>query len=263
MLTGMPEQLAEDGPIVPPLLSVCAAELLERVNVLADDLFRTITAEIAPYARLGEEVKADVRCFNERNLREQLTCMAQRRPMRTDSTRQCVRRRATQGVPLDAVLHAFRIGYRLLAHALIGRAKERPGATMDDIAQASMSIWSLLDAASQTVNEVYRDTLVGLARADELQRLLLLDALLTGKTADWSMLGGTAASLGLPDEGPYICVVAEHSDVTAMEQALLRSGLRSAWRPAPTAWPASSRCPAPPSPPGSLTSQDPIRFWRP
>lgn len=233
MLTGMPVQLAEDGLIVPPLLSVCAAELLDRVDDLADDLFRAITAEVAPYARLSDEVRADVRDFNERNLREQLTCMAHRRPMATDSTRQCVRRRATQGVPLDAVLHAFRIGYRLLAHALIGRAKERPGTTMDDIAQASMSIWSLLDAASQTVNDVYRDTLVGLARADELQRLLLLDALLTGKTADWAMLGGTAASLGLPEQGPYVCVVAEHSDVTALEQALLRSGLRSAWRPRP------------------------------
>ncbi|WP_326665932.1 PucR family transcriptional regulator [Streptomyces sp. NBC_00385] len=229
----MPEQHADGGLTVPPLLSVCAAELLERVDVLADDLFRTITAEIPPYARLSREVQADVRDFNERNLYEQLTCMADRRPMRTDSTRQCVRRRATQGVPVEAVLHAFRIGFRLLAHSLIDRAKEQPGTTMDDIAQASMSIWSLLDAASQTVNDVYRETLVGLARADELQRLLLLDALLNGKTADWAMLGGTGASLGLPEQGPYICVVAEHSDVTAMEQALLRNGLRSAWRPRP------------------------------
>lgn len=233
MLTGMPEQHADGGLTVPPLLSVCAAELLDRVDVLADDLFRTITAEIPPYARLSREVQADVRDFNERNLYEQLTCMADRRPMRTDSTRQCVRRRATQGVPVDAVLHAFRIGYRLLARTLIDRAKEQPGTTMDDIAQASMSVWSLLDAASQTVNDVYRETLVGLARADELQRLLLLDALLNGKTADWAMLGGTGASLGLPEQGPYICVVAEHSDVTAMEQALLRNGLCSAWRPRP------------------------------
>ncbi|MEU1470396.1 helix-turn-helix domain-containing protein [Streptomyces sp. NPDC005761] len=229
----MPEQHEDGGLIVPPLLSVCAAEVLERVDALADDLFRTITAEIGSYARASKEIQADVRDFNERNLHEQLTCLAARRAMRTDSTQQCVRRRATQGIPLDAVLHAFRIGYRLLAHSLIERAKEQPGTTMDDIAQASMSIWSLLDAASQTVNDVYRETLVGLARADELQRLLLLDALLTGKTADWAMLGGTAASLGLPEQGPYVCVVAEHSDVTAMEQALLRSGLRSAWRPRP------------------------------
>ncbi|MFE9858190.1 PucR family transcriptional regulator [Streptomyces sp. NPDC005780] len=247
----MPEQHADGGLTVPPLLSVCAAELLERVDVLADDLFRTITAEIPPYARLSREVQADVRDFNERNLYEQLTCMADRRPMRTDSTRQCVRRRATQGVPVDAVLHAFRIGYRLLAHSLIDRAKGRPGTTMDDIAQASMSIWSLLDAASQTVNDVYRETLVGLARADELQRLLLLDALLNGKTADWAMLGGTGASLGLPEQGPYICVVAEHSDVTAMEQALLRNGLRSAWRPRPDGLAGIVALPDPAVAPGS------------
>ncbi|MFI1222013.1 MULTISPECIES: PucR family transcriptional regulator [unclassified Streptomyces] len=229
----MSEQHADGGLIVPPLLAVCAAELLERLDALADDLFRAITTEIAPYARLSAEILADVRDFNERNLREQLTCMAHHRPVRTDITRQSVRRRATQGVPLDAVLHAFLIGYRLVADALIDRAKHRPGTTMDDIAQASMAVWSLLDAASRTVNDVYRDTLVGLARADELHRLLLLDALLTGKTADWAMLGGTAASLGLPEQGPYVCVVADHRDVTAMEQAMLRGGLRSAWRPRP------------------------------
>ncbi|NEE12383.1 hypothetical protein G3M58_38750, partial [Streptomyces sp. SID7499] len=154
----------DDGLIVPPLLAVCAAELLERVDALADDLFRKITTEVAPYARLSDEIMADVRDFNERNLREQLTCMAHHRPVRTDSTRQSVRRRATQGVPLDAVLHAFLIGYRLLADALIDRAKQRPGTTMDDVAQASMALWSLLDAASRTVNDVYRDTLVSLAR---------------------------------------------------------------------------------------------------
>ncbi|MFF8504833.1 hypothetical protein ACF07L_29860 [Streptomyces anulatus] len=229
----MSDQHADGGLIVPPLLAVCAAELLERIDALADDLFRKITTEVAPYARLSDEIMADVRDFNERNLREQLTCMAHHRPVRTDSTRQSVRRRATQGVPLDAVLHAFLIGYRLLADALVDRAKRRPGTTMDDIAQASMALWSLLDAASRTVNDVYRDTLVSLARADELQRLLLLDALLTGKTADWAALGGTAASLGLPEQGPYVCVVADHGDVTAMEQAMLRGGLRSAWRPRP------------------------------
>lgn len=233
MLARMPEQHADGGLIVPPLLAVCAAELLERVDALADDLFREITTEIAPYARLSDEIMADVRDFNERNLREQLTCMAHHRPVRTDITRQSVRRRATQGVPLDAVLHAFLIGYRLVADALIDRAKKRPGTTMDDIAQASLAVWSLLDAASRTVNDVYRDTLVGLARADELQRLLLLDALLTGKAADWATLGGTAASLGLPEQGPYVCVVADHGDVAVMEQAMLRGGLRSAWRPRP------------------------------
>lgn len=250
MLARMSDQHADGGLIVPPLLAVCAAELLERIDALADDLFRKITTEVAPYARLSDEIMADVRDFNERNLREQLTCMAHHRPVRTDSTRQSVRRRATQGVPLDAVLHAFLIGYRLLADALIDRAKQQPGTTMDDIAQASMALWSLLDAASRTVNDVYRDTLVSLARADELQRLLLLDALLTGKTADWAALGGTAASLGLPEQGPYVCVVADHGDVTAMEQAMLRGGLRSAWRPRPDGLAGIVALPAPFPAPG-------------
>lgn len=97
MLARMSDQHADGGLIVPPLLAVCAAELLERIDALADDLFRKITTEVAPYARLSDEIMADVRDFNERNLRELLTCMAHHRPVRTDSTRQSVRRRATQG----------------------------------------------------------------------------------------------------------------------------------------------------------------------
>jgi len=216
--------------VVEPLLSRCAAGLLDRVGELADEIFHAITAEDALYAQMGPERRADVRDFNERNLREQLTCMAEGRPVRVEMSRENARRRAAQGVPATALLHAFRIGYRVLWSAVMDELG-RAGASAQEIAHVSMTGWSLFDACSETVNDVYRDTMVALARDDERRRLVLLDALLDGRVADWGRLGGDAAALGLPGRGPFVTVVAGRDEAAALERALTRHGLRSAWRP--------------------------------
>ncbi|MEU5876367.1 helix-turn-helix domain-containing protein [Spirillospora sp. NPDC047279] len=217
--------------IVDPLLSRCATALIDRVSELADEMFRAITTEDDLYAHMGPERRADVRDFNERNLREQLTCMAEGRPVSTEMSRVNARRRAAQGVPLAALLHAFRIGYRVMWQALLTEARTWPDASAGEIAQATMTVWALFDACSETVNEVYRETLLEMARVDERRRFVLLEALFEGRVADWSMLGGTAEALGLPGRGPYVSVVAGRDESGAVERALARAGLRSAWRP--------------------------------
>ncbi|WP_344826006.1 helix-turn-helix domain-containing protein [Actinocorallia longicatena] len=219
------------GIEVSPLISEIAGGLLEAVEGLADDVFATIVVEDSFYAGLGPERRADVRAFNGQILREQLTCLARGLPIGTESSRENARRRAAQGVPIGTLLHAYRIGYRLLCEAMIARARLLDGMTFDAIAALTMTIWALCDASSQTVNEVYRDTLIDLARDDERQRLALLDALFEGRTADWSLLGGTAAAIGLPDHGPYLCAVADRRDSPGLEHALHHHGLRSVWRP--------------------------------
>jgi hypothetical protein len=216
--------------VVDPLLSRCAAGLLDRAGELADEIFLAITAEDELYAQMGPERRADVRDFNERNLREQLTCMAEGRPVRAEMSRENARRRAAQGVPVTALLHAFRIGYRVLWNAVMDELR-REGASAEEIAHVSMTGWSLFDACSETVNDVYRETMVALARDDERRRLVLLDALLEGRVVDWGRLGGSAAALGLPGRGPFVAVIAERDEAVLLERALARYGLRSAWRP--------------------------------
>ncbi|MGP4029234.1 PucR family transcriptional regulator [Actinomadura sp. 3N407] len=217
--------------VVSPLLARCAGELLDDVAALADHVFQAILTEDAFYAGLGRERRADVRVFNEQILFELLTCLSRGRPIGTDSTRENARRRAAQGVPIASLLHAYLVGGRLLCEALIGRAKIVPGVTLEEIAQLTMTLWAVCDLASQTVNDVYRETLVELARDDERRRLILLDALFEGRVADWSTLGGTPQAIGLPARGPYLCVVADRRDAPTLERALQRHGMRSVWRP--------------------------------
>ncbi|GAA2614786.1 helix-turn-helix domain-containing protein [Actinomadura fulvescens] len=217
--------------VVDSLLSQCAATLLARADELADEIFEAITSEDELYAQMGPERRADVRDFNERNLREQLTCMAEGRPVSTEMSRANARLRAAQGVPIASLLHAFRIGYRVMWKALMDEARTWPDSSTREVAHAAMTVWALFDACSETVNEVYRETLVGLARDDERRRLVLLDALFEGRVADWSTLGGSAEALGLPGRGPYLSVAAGRDEATTLERALARLGLRSAWRP--------------------------------
>ncbi|MQY07719.1 PucR family transcriptional regulator [Actinomadura macrotermitis] len=219
-------------PVTSPLLTRCAPALLARMDRLGDTIYRAIITEVEFYAGMDAELLADMRAVNERTVTEMLTRTAAGRPATNAPARRNARRRALQGVPVDALLQAYRIGIRVLWEEFTVEAEKLPDITLEEMAQASTAMWTMADTTSQAVNEVYRDTMVGLARDDERQRLVLLSALFEGRVADWVMLGGTGRALGLPERGPYLGVAASHhDDVAALERGLLRQGLRSAWQP--------------------------------
>ncbi|MCD0448742.1 helix-turn-helix domain-containing protein [Actinocorallia sp. API 0066] len=220
--------------VMTPLMNRCASTLLDRVDEIGATVYREIMTSNQVYADMDEALREDVREFSARTVTEQLTCMASGVRVSTATARDNACRRARQGVPIDALLHAYRIGYRVVWEALVAEAKTLPDLSLDEFSRASTVMWALADLTSEVVNAVYRETMVAASRDDERQRLLLLDALFEGRVADWALLGGTGQALGLPARGPYLSVVASRDDdPTRLERALLRHGLSSAWRPRP------------------------------
>ncbi|MFI9552824.1 PucR family transcriptional regulator [Nonomuraea endophytica] len=191
------------------LVARLAKELLDELPELAERMFQAIVAEDETYALLDAAVLADVRDFNERNLRDQLTDMAGDQAVTTELSRETARRRAAQGVPLEAILHAYRIGFRVVWQAMVERATEDPDVSMGQLANSMTFVWSLIDAYSVAVTASYRETVTDLARRDERKRLVLLDALIEGRSTDWTTLGGTPHALGLAERGPYVCVLTD------------------------------------------------------
>jgi hypothetical protein len=210
-------------------VATLAAGLLADVPVLADRAFRAIVTEDAGYAAMDPARQREVREHNELNLRGLLATLAGTEPIRTDVPRETARRRAAQGVPLGTVLHAYRIGFRVLWEGLVERAAGEQALPADRLASSVSAVWWMIDIYSEAVTDAYRETLVDLAREDERRRLVLLDALIEGRGGDWTTLGGSGQSLGLPEHGPYLCVNADPGDVTP-ERALRRYGVRSVWR---------------------------------
>ncbi|MGV9302186.1 PucR family transcriptional regulator [Nonomuraea sp. NPDC003727] len=192
-----------------PSLARLATELLRDVPELTEKIFAAIVAEDETYAALDRDLLAEVKEHNRRNLLAQLTDLAEQRAPCTGASRETARLRAAQGFPLGALLHAYRIGFRVLWESLVERATAHPGYPVDTLATSMTAIWTLVDAYSVAVTESYRETMVELTRHDERQRLVLLDVLIEGRVNDWTALDGSAQALGLPAKGPYVCVVAD------------------------------------------------------
>ncbi|TCO62145.1 PucR family transcriptional regulator [Actinocrispum wychmicini] len=216
-----------------PLVTRMAKELLAgNADELADRAAEAMFAEIDRYQALNAQQRADVRENIAHVGRGLLTSLANGDPIRTDPVQLGVRLRAAQGMSLGDLLHAHRIGLRIIWDAIIERASADSDIPADEMARAVSSVWSVVDVFSTAVTDAYQDTLVDLARHDERQRLALLDSLIDNRIADWSTLGGTTQALGLHERGSFLCVAADLTDDgSALNRALRRLGMRSVWRP--------------------------------
>jgi hypothetical protein len=144
------------------------------------------------------------------------------------------RARAAAGVPLTAVMDAFRLGGRLIWNELAALAlAEREAAPV--LVRAATDMWVVLDAFTHAMSEGYRDEVTEQVLGVEAKRSALVQALLDGRldaeTAPWEL----ARILRLPAEGPYLVVVAAvagagQDALPRIEQRLREIGVASAWR---------------------------------
>ena len=207
-----------------------AAGLALDVPVLTERLYQLILASQDAYRRLDPELLADVRRSCQDNICEILGSLAQQRPPSTDAPFETARRRADMGVPLGAVLHAYRLGYRVIWEALLAHARLQGDISTDELAEMGGALWDSIDAFSEVVHAAYRDALVDRARQSEQQRVSLFDALLEGRVEEWAVVGDGARVLDLPAAGLFVAVSGDGNGLARAEQALRRDGVRSVWR---------------------------------
>ncbi|MCU1601182.1 MAG: PucR family transcriptional regulator [Frankiales bacterium] len=138
-------------------------------------------------------------------------------------------RRAEQGMPLESVLHAYRLGHRIIWDALVAQARDDDA--VDGLVEAASYVWELVDSYSSEVARAYRETEQLLLRRDDRRRDALMEALLEGRGHDRPLLAEAAATLDLPEHGPYAVVVLSGTEGwRQLRDALAVRGLRSAWR---------------------------------
>lgn len=117
-------------------------------------------------------------------------------------------RRASQGVPLESLLRAVRMDFRILWTEMLARV---PTESLSDFTEDAVSVWEAVEFHTTRVHAGYMDELASMAQEKEQQRALLLSRLLSSDGKDPQLLGQTARALGVATEGTFIVAVGADS----------------------------------------------------
>jgi hypothetical protein len=136
------------------------------------------------------------------------------------------RRRAEQGLPLENLLHAFRLGGVTIWEGLLEECMARPRPPMAELMEGAVLVWQVIDDYSAEVGHAYRQAEAEILRASATQRQSLLHSLLTGMATD-AELSFAAEMLDFPAVGPYVVAVADPQGDTSITGRTLAAALTS------------------------------------
>jgi hypothetical protein len=205
------------------------AALEQREDALSESMLEAILGEIGAYDRpASEALLSDVRehCRLHVDLLMK-SLRAGRDPDRADLgfARDAAARRVHQGIPLDGLLQAFRVGHRTLWQAIVDEASSSAAGREAAIALAGEAM-EYIDLASTHVAEAYLRESGQLAELIQRRRRDLLENLLAGRLpseAETETLG-----LGLEPDADLLVTVAWLHDVPDDEQDRALAGAADA-----------------------------------
>jgi hypothetical protein len=168
-----------------------------------------------------------------RSLRHSVTSLLDPRGAR-DAARRCSWRigttRAEQGLPLDALLHAFRLGGSLVWQRLVEETSRIAPEDVRLLVHVAADVWNFVDEHCTLVADAYRQTEWQLSRRRENRARLLAAGLLDG-TSRIADLPEAAQTLALPEQGRYavVAVAGAHPARSAARSVLVPEETRVHW----------------------------------
>ncbi|MFD0020920.1 helix-turn-helix domain-containing protein [Streptomyces sp. NPDC058382] len=223
------------------VLHRAARVLIEALPELTDRLVEALREQEPAYRSAIEADAAEIWQEVHHSLRHNVGSLIQPREFR-DAAHRTSRRigeiRAEQGLPLDAVLHAFRMGGAMVWQDLVDETARRHPDDVRLLVHVAADVWNFVDEHCGVVADAYRQTERRLAWRRENCRRLTTAALLDG-TARIAELPDAAAMLGLPEHGRYAVLAvatarrAPHG--TTRPPMTLPTGTEALWHPGPDA----------------------------
>ncbi|MEU8696801.1 helix-turn-helix domain-containing protein [Streptomyces sp. NPDC048680] len=187
------------------VLHRAARVLIEALPELTDRLVEALREQEPAYRSAIEADAAEIWQEVHHSLRHNVGSLIQPREFR-DAAHRTSRRigevRAEQGLPLDAVLHAFRMGGAMVWQGLVDETARRHPDDVRLLVHVAADVWNFVDEHCGVVADAYRQTERRLAWRRENRQRLMTAALLDG-TARIAELPDAAAMLGLPELGRY------------------------------------------------------------
>jgi hypothetical protein len=211
--------------------------LLDQLDAMTDRMVDVLSRTEPSYRDLILDSEEELRRSTRDNLEHGLLALVGApvpdRPA-LHGAREIGRRRAAQGIPLEAVLRAYRLGGQVTWEALL-RVSAQAGNRHDTLLlQVAGTVWRTNDGECAALAEGYRDEQRRLAGVDEEARRRVLDGLLDGRGDDPSFVRTAADLLAMSLDGRLMAVVALPAEsgepgLEGVGPELLRHGVRSVW----------------------------------
>ncbi len=222
-------------PEVASRLGDVAPRLFDQVDAMVDRMVDVLLRTEPAYRELDlVELRRSSRAGLAGGIRSLVGAAGGTRELQTHEAREVGRRRAAQGIPLEAVLRAYRLGGQITWETLLAVARDAGGANDTLLVEVAGSVWRTNDVECAAVAEGYREEQRRLDSVDEAARRHVLDGLLDGRGGDPAFVRSASELLGMPLEGRLLAVVAvpdAEGRVSLDDPAagLLRRGVRSVW----------------------------------
>ncbi|KOT40797.1 PucR family transcriptional regulator [Streptomyces caelestis] len=215
------------------VLHRAARVLLDDLPQLTDGLVAALQEREPAYRAAVEDDATETWQEVHRSLRHSISSLLDPRGAR-DAARRCSWKigatRAEQGLPLDALLHAFRLGGSLVWQGLVDETSRTAPEDVRLLVHVASDVWDFVDEHCTLVADAYRQTERQLAWRRENRVRLLAAALLDG-TSRIADLPEAARALGLPEHGRYVVVAVAGGRPAGCPgaQAALAPGVRVHW----------------------------------
>ncbi|MED5810957.1 helix-turn-helix domain-containing protein [Mycolicibacterium sp. 050232] len=218
-----------------PHIALLVKTMVARADELAHAMSEEIRAAVSFYgANAGIVTSEDLRRSCLSHMSYMLEALVGDHEADVSIAEEAGVRRAVAGVPLVAVMSAYRVGFRFLWETSLAEAKK-----LDVPAEAILSTTSQILIAQETFTQAmtgaYREELTRQVLGKEEERSALVEAILMGRITDTQNLWDAADVLRLPTSGPYVVVAAQvpsigRTGLPEIENRLDARDIKSAWR---------------------------------
>ncbi|MGP3535975.1 PucR family transcriptional regulator [Microbacterium sp. RD1] len=175
-------------PQTAALLRDVAKRLETQVDEIADTMIRTQQVEIPAYADMHDTtLLADARSVSVAVVKLWLMVMATGRPLEDDllvPVSEGARRRAAQGVGMEPLLQAYRLGIRVMWTEITSSPAWHGDDLAEGVRAAAAWVLDFADRLTTAVAAAYVDESAHLARDREHRRSSLLNLILAGPSTE-------------------------------------------------------------------------------
>lgn len=219
-------------------LSDLAARLLERVDALAGDLTKLIRTEVDFYRSRSVVSDTELHANLRNNLVQAIGSLSGGAADAAAVAVETGRLRCRAGVPLPALMDAYRVGSAFLWRNIVEEAAASRLISTADLVDVASEVWLVQERFTSTMAGAYRDEQTLQVLVQEEERSALVAALLEGRITETSTLWEVADILRLSVQGDYVVVTAAlarpgRQALPNVEVALRVMGVSSAWRLTP------------------------------